>query len=301
MQPMKNNSPLISVIVPVYNAEKYLSRCIDSILAQTFVNFELLLINDGSKDNSGKICDEYAAQDNRIIVFHTENNGVSSARNIGLDNAKGEWICFCDSDDWFYSNDTFNINFNTLCSIDIIEIPYSRNNIFIKPTEHSIEGVQNVKKYYANNFHNEVWGRLYKKRLLKNTRFMTSLKIGEDVIFFLSLFKNINNIHISAHGGYRYFRNMDSVMVKTDFDIEKLQIEKYLTIIDELKISKEDIIGFYFNISKYIWSIRKNFHVNNINFITQFTWLKIYRSNLTIKNKLIFIILYYKFLLYYTK
>lgn len=92
--------PIISVIVPVYNAEKYLHRCIDSILAQTFTNFEVLLVNDGSKDNSGKICDEYAVKDQRIRVFHKENGGVSSARNLGLDNARGEWITFVDSDDW---------------------------------------------------------------------------------------------------------------------------------------------------------------------------------------------------------
>lgn len=96
--------PIISVIVPVYNAEKYLHRCIDSILAQTFTNFELLLINDGSKDNSGKICDEYAVKDQRIRVFHKENGGVSSARNIGLDNAQGRWIAFADSDDWICEN-----------------------------------------------------------------------------------------------------------------------------------------------------------------------------------------------------
>ena len=93
-------NPTISVIVPVYNAEKYLHRCIDSILAQTFTDFELLLIDDGSKDNSGKICDEYVDMDSRVRVLHKENGGVSSARNMGLDHARGEWITFVDSDDW---------------------------------------------------------------------------------------------------------------------------------------------------------------------------------------------------------
>lgn len=94
------NNPKVSVIVPVYNTEKYLHRCIDSILAQTFTDFELLLIDDGSKDSSGAICDEYAVKDSRVRVFHKENGGVSSARNIGLDNAQGEWIAIFDSDDW---------------------------------------------------------------------------------------------------------------------------------------------------------------------------------------------------------
>src|SRR5690606_27364966 len=91
--------PKVSVIIPVYNAEKYLRECLDSVLAQTFTDFEVLLINDGSTDASGKICDEYAEKDSRIKVFHKENGGVSSARNLGLDNAKGEWISFVDSDD----------------------------------------------------------------------------------------------------------------------------------------------------------------------------------------------------------
>ena len=91
---------MISVIVPVYKAEKYLHRCVDSILTQTYTDFELLLINDGSPDNSGAICDEYAAKDSRVRVFHKENEGVSSARNLGLDNAKGEYVTFCDSDDY---------------------------------------------------------------------------------------------------------------------------------------------------------------------------------------------------------
>lgn len=96
--------PKISIIVPVYKVENYLCRCVDSILAQTYTDFELLLINDGSPDNSGVICDEYAQKDNRVRVFRKENGGVSSARNLGLEKAQGEWIAFCDSDDYVTSN-----------------------------------------------------------------------------------------------------------------------------------------------------------------------------------------------------
>lgn len=98
------NNPKVSVIVPVYNVEKLLQRCIDSILAQTFTDFELLLIDDGSKDKSGEICDEYAAKDSRIRVFHKQNGGVSTARNLGIDKAQGEWIYFVDSDDSNFRN-----------------------------------------------------------------------------------------------------------------------------------------------------------------------------------------------------
>lgn len=96
--------PLISIIIPVYNSENAINRCIDSIMSQVFQDWELLLIDDGCTDKSGEICDEYASKDRRIRVFHKENGGVCSARNVGLDNAKGEWITFCDSDDFVYPN-----------------------------------------------------------------------------------------------------------------------------------------------------------------------------------------------------
>ena len=113
------NNPKISVIVPVYNAEKYLHRCIDSILNQTFPDFELLLIDDGSKDQSGEICDEYAKKDSRVKVFHKENGGVSSARNVGIDNAVGEYICFCDSDDWVEKTWLLSF-FERMCDNDML-------------------------------------------------------------------------------------------------------------------------------------------------------------------------------------
>ena len=92
--------PIISVVVPVYNIEKYLDRCITSILNQTFRDFELLLVDDGCTDNSGAICDRYASNDDRVRVFHKPNGGVSSARNRGIEEAQGQFICFVDSDDW---------------------------------------------------------------------------------------------------------------------------------------------------------------------------------------------------------
>ena len=94
-----SDSPLISVIIPVYNVEKYLHRCLDSVIEQTYKNLEVILIDDGSTDHSGEICDDYAAKDVRIHVIHQENQGVSAARNKGLDNVKGEYITFVDSDD----------------------------------------------------------------------------------------------------------------------------------------------------------------------------------------------------------
>ena len=104
-------APKVSVIVPVYKAEKYLRKCVDSILTQTFKDFEVILVDDGSPDKSGEICDEYAEKDSRVRVFHKENGGVSSARNKGIDEARGEWVTFVDADDW--------LSFETLESLSI--------------------------------------------------------------------------------------------------------------------------------------------------------------------------------------
>ena len=93
---------LISVIVPVYNVEEYLPKCIESIINQTYKNLEIILVDDGSTDNSGRICDEYAKKDDRIIVFHKENGGLSDARNCGIDAATGDWVQFVDSDDYIH-------------------------------------------------------------------------------------------------------------------------------------------------------------------------------------------------------
>ena len=117
-----NKNPKISIIVPVYNAEQYLRRCIDSILNQSFTDFELILIDDGSKDKSSDICDEYAAKDSRVRIFHKENGGVSSARNVGLDNSCGEWVAFVDADDEI-EDGYLNIR-KSFENSDVIQKPY---------------------------------------------------------------------------------------------------------------------------------------------------------------------------------
>ena len=96
--------PVLSVIVPIYNSKEHLPRCIESVLSQSFSDFELLLVDDGSTDGSGAICDAYSAKDDRVRVFHKANGGASSARNVGLENVKGQWLTFLDSDDWFEEN-----------------------------------------------------------------------------------------------------------------------------------------------------------------------------------------------------
>ena len=143
--------PQISVIVPVYKVESYLPRCIDSILAQTFTDFELILVDDGSPDNCGVICDEYAARDNRIHVIHKENGGVSSARNAGIRLAGSDWITFVDSDDYLAENALDRAHYwsehdsaDILC-LDVLPTDGDGNVIeFDSPAHHSSEKQSHV-------------------------------------------------------------------------------------------------------------------------------------------------------------
>lgn len=190
------NMPKVSIIVPVYKAEKYLNRCIDSIIAQTFTDWELLLIDDGSPDRSGDICDEYAKRDNRIKVFHKENGGVSSARNLGLDNIGGDFVTFVDSDDWLLENTL------TLCSsyfdkyeivrfsmVYIESLGGDNNRKLVLPFSKSKNAI--MQRILERNSLLGVWGGVYKADLFNNPsiRFNSNLVMAEDWLV-LSLLVN---------------------------------------------------------------------------------------------------------------
>ena len=128
--------PKAIIIVPVYKAEKYLRRCVESIVHQTYTDWELLLVDDGSPDGSGGICDEYAGRDARIRVFHKENGGVSSARNLGLENVRGEYVTFVDSDDMIDTR-TLEICMSRCEGLDMLQFSFSRNAADLGPAENS--------------------------------------------------------------------------------------------------------------------------------------------------------------------
>lgn len=212
---MEKFSPTISVIVPVYNVEKYLTRCIDSILSQTFTDFELLLIDDGSTDNSGKICDEYAKQDSRIRVFHKENGGVSSARNLGLDNAKGNWICFCDSDDyvlpnWLYDF-SLHLNKNKSLVISGFISVYKGQKTICELAPASLEDpieinsfiIDYLEKKYIQGY---LWCKCFDKSIItaNNIRFK-DFHLFEDANFVYSYLRYIYHIKIIGSFSYVYF------------------------------------------------------------------------------------------------
>ena len=221
--------PEISVIVPVYKVEPYLRRCVDSILSQTFADFELILVDDGSPDNCGAICDEYAQKDSRVRVIHKENGGVSSARNAGLDIANGTYVTFCDSDDYYTVEWLENLlvaitsnqadvivgNFKMMSS-DEKELQSIQHEVATYQTE-SFEG---KKQYvYSQLFGNkngwEVWSRLFKMQIVKdkNVRFCESCgNYAEDLGFVLEYMLFANKVVSIEFSGYRYRVRPESMM-----------------------------------------------------------------------------------------
>lgn len=177
-------TPYISVIIPVYNAETTLNKCVDSVLGQQFPDFEVILVDDGSKDGSFQICEEYARKDSRVIVIHKENGGVSSARNRGLEIAKGKWVTFVDSDD--YINDTYLVLPEDK---DVIFASY-RNVVYGKESEGLSSACFTgcrlsdvVAEYGSNSILRTPWAKFYRRDLIGNIRFPEDMKVGEDTCF----------------------------------------------------------------------------------------------------------------------
>lgn len=211
--------PIISVIIPVYKAEKYLHRCLNSVLTQTFRDIEILLINDGSPDKSGEICEEYAARDSRVKVFHKENGGVSSARNLGIKKAVGEWITFVDADDWLEPNvlsivEDISVNSTS----DFIQYGYQRvrNSVVITEKYLPKQPIHISSDIYnnANYYHCAICGYFIKNRTIRENaiQFPINIKYGEDQAFILKVLLLSNSCYVSNLYGYNYFDNPSSAM-----------------------------------------------------------------------------------------
>ncbi len=226
--------PTISVIIPVYNAEKYLRSCIDSVLAQTYKDFELLLIDDGSKDSSGVICDEYAAQDARVRVFHKENGGVSSARNLGLDNAQGKYLMFLDSDDFWLQDDVLEVLVGKAeeNDLDIIRGEYSamhedgtlawNREISAERKNHAGQILTNVEFLeYAIHGENFLFLSLFKRSSIGSLRFEVGRVFLEDMLFYSTYFlHSLRCMYVPIFRFYAYRKNEGSI--SSQISVKKL-------------------------------------------------------------------------------
>lgn len=265
---------LISIIVPIYNVEKYLKECIESIINQTYKNIEIILVDDGSPDNCGKICDEYSQKDKRIIVLHKENGGLSDARNKGIDIAKGDYLTFVDSDDFvnidyiekLYNSIKFNNTKLAQCGIskvnennEIIEkLNYDEN--YIK-TSHEILNELYGKHLIENVV---VWNKMYAKELFENIRFPVG-KIHEDEFTTYKIFYSVDRISLLSDCLYNYRQTNESIIGKK-FNKKRLNLLEALeermdsfknrNEIDlyekTLKFYIEQLRLYYIKVKKYI-------------------------------------------------
>jgi glycosyltransferase involved in cell wall biosynthesis len=214
--------PILTIIVPVYNASNTLSRCIDSILAQTATDLECILVDDGSLDGSREICDDYKKRDNRIVVIHQKNKGVSIARNTALDIARGEWIGFVDSDDWI-EREMFRFLLEnaikkqadvSICAFYEIYGEY-RTIYPDKQPEMTLDSYHTVLELLdMESFGGYSWNKLTKAELFRGVRYDPSIKTTEDVLIFYEIFKRAKRIVYSPRPYYNYVQNPDSIVHK---------------------------------------------------------------------------------------
>lgn len=242
-------NPLISVIIPVYNVENYLKKCLESVINQTYKNLEIILINDGSNDNSKDICDEYSQKDSRIIVVHKHNEGVSVARNTGLDIAKGEYIGFLDADDYIEEDmyeflldnaikdnaDISSCSYNKVFS-DRIEEGIGFNKYLILDSSEAIEKTINKDILFPS-----VWLKLFKKECIKNVRFDPTIKISEDYLFCFNAACNCKKYVHSGKGKYNYIMREGSALHSiTSINYDSFKVSQI--ILEEVKKSYSELL-----------------------------------------------------------
>lgn len=240
-----SQSPIVSIIIPIYNANHYIGKCIESIISLDFNNWELILVDDGSTDDSLRICKSYSKSDSRIYVIHTENGGASKARNIGLKNAVGKWISFIDADDWidtdFFKPIVDNVDADIIYfgfkewKNEILTIKQiSKSNLFFN-TQSSIDAELRKLFISKNHFFGFTWNKFFKKSIIdkNNLEFDEKLIIKEDEEFILRYCKYIKTLLLCSYTPYNYriltnslshsnlkFKRMSTLALKIDTDLD---------------------------------------------------------------------------------
>ncbi len=231
--------PLISVVIPVYNVEKHLRKCLDSIVNQTYKNLEIILINDGSKDNSDEICREFAEKDDRIVYVSRENRGVSATRNEGIDLSHGDYFSFIDSDDYL-ELDTYEYLLNLVSKHDVDAVNYE---YFItypdKETAHRITekkyGLFERKGAQKQLVYNVAfaWNKLFSKKIIENLKFDETILRGEDSLFSRFAFSKASKVWFDHRPLYHYVQS-DNSAVRGNFRPSQLTAVKLFEAYDEL-------------------------------------------------------------------
>lgn len=207
--------PLVSILIPVYNVDQYLTQCLDSVIGQTYHELQIVLIDDGSKDGSLAICQEYAAKDSRIEVYHQDNQGVATTRNNLLDKVKGDYVLFVDADDWIeHVMVEFLVNKLTVHNADVAMCGMVVNNTLVKAeyTESLLSKEDCIKTFL---FHKELkgslWNKLVKTSLIHNARFHGGISYGEDALFCWHFLQSAQQILMTNRQLYHYRMNDESL------------------------------------------------------------------------------------------
>lgn len=249
---------LISVIIPVYNTEQYLVRCVESVLNQSFSDFELLLVDDGSTDGSGEICETYANQDSRIRFFHKKNGGVSSARNLGLEYASGEWVYFVDSDDELMPDGLRTLVDLVSDDADIVmggfvEEDEFGNVLSVEKREIlTLSKKQSIISLYGGHgsvYHycGYLWMRLLRRSVIQrnNLRFDPTIAIKEDTLFLMQYICKSNGITLQTTTPvYKYLRRSDSAMGRAESGFDSKYVDSFHALVN-MKHEVETIFPSY--------------------------------------------------------
>ena len=271
---------MISVIIPVYNLEKYLVRCIESIIGQTYKNLEIILIDDGSTDTSGEICDRYAKKDIRIQVIHKKNGGLVSARNAGLEAAAGEYVGFVDGDD-YVEPDMFEQMYKKVLEYpyDIVmcdvSCRYPNKSLEIKSgmtDDKKSMGLQDRKEIILSSYA-VVWNQIYKKELITEDKFFVKDLWYEDVLFIYKLFPYINSVGVVNKKLYNYVQRQNSITYTYNdklYDVTKV-LNELIQYYDKqgLKHDYDDILEFVKLDEKPNWQFQIVYTVMGFDFFVK--------------------------------
>lgn len=295
--------PLVSVIIPVYNMEKYLRRCLDSVINNTYKNLEIICVNDGSTDTSLEILTEYKEKDDRIIIIDQVNKKLSAARNAGLAIAKGEWLSFVDSDDWIHKH-FFQVLLwaaqETDADISICDsLITSETEIEEKPIEFEKIQYKTISKAELNTYHiarSRVWGKLYRKSIIGELRFISGTEPIEDFCFNTTLYSTQMKYCMVESKLYYYFMREDSA-IHQNTGRQSLVYLKYMlpVIAEETDLEKrQDIVKRCYNIllsSRYLEMYSKDYSDIENRIKECLKRLDKYRRYLPIKERIIYRIL----------
>ncbi|MFR9669525.1 MAG: glycosyltransferase family 2 protein [Rikenellaceae bacterium] len=257
---------MISIVVPIYNVEEYLPKCLESIINQSYRNIEIILVDDGSPDNAGEICDEYATKDERVRVFHIPNGGVAKARQLGIENSTGDYIVFVDPDDWLPLDSIEILYSNMRDDVDIVigGIVYKSDRADFNRlyTPAKINKNEFIVSLLTDKIEGFPWRSLYRKSLFDFDCF-PSIKRRQDLLMNIKLSRKVNNVVLIDKIVYYYFQrdNSTSYQYKYDFEYEK---GYYLMLKQQL--DDDGMLNTFFNeyIQRSFQSLRNVFKAGNL-------------------------------------